>query len=564
MSSRVFHYSINHFVVQVNNIAISVAQPFVYSSLPLTSGHGRNLMPFEDLAYRHTIPISGYPVEWLPLLNLYNPDVPLFPLQYFHVVPDSIPQGQLPSPTDRVFGYIERTQFTGSGLEVVIITNKDLSNTSNSSLVGTVTSEISERLGISDPVTPADIVAPFQPATNPANPVLTQIWQRVVAPALGNRLPFGRSFDHIFGLGRCVASFYSPGGGKSEWIETHYYCSQFGERIQTAANMPKIDFFLLPSWKEVTNPNNPLTLFPRFRGLIDAAGDFHQNFCSVRSVSGSLRFSKFTNPYGGSLNTDKIIQCINRLSSSSIDPLIQCFNAFDKGPIRTVMFLQMLNDIIGQRLVPSQLSSSDFGIIYDGLSGFYQTPKVIALYAEQCFGNPSAFPVDTWIETFLKWPLSIYPASGRLQGVLANTINLGKVERLLWISAQARKIHSSLCNDALWCVKYAKPKTPRGANPLACKACLPSIRNACPAYSRIASRTISFNSSRGSNHFEIWTSGKNNTTPNQKFAVCEGTSSQGYVYDNFTPVDTPSSFSPYPASSHQGQTLTVSQFISTY
>jgi hypothetical protein len=234
--------------------------------------------------------------------------------------------------------------------------------------------------------------------------------------------------------------------------------------------------------------------------------------------------------------------------------------------MRTVMFLQMLNDIRARRLMPQQLTSNHFGLIYSGgLSGFYQTPKVIALYAQQCFGNTCALPIDTWVETFMKWPLLIYPAAGRnLQGIFASANNLGKVERLLWISAQARKVHSSLCDDALWCTKYASTGKPRGANPFACNACLASIRNSCPAYASISTQTVSFNGTGGLGNFVIWTDHKNNITPNQRFELCEGQSLYGPIRDDFTPIDASAAFAPFPQQGHQGQPLAVHQFVRMY
>jgi hypothetical protein len=517
-------------------------------------------MSFENLSYRCAITISDYPTEWLPFLHLYDADLPLFPLQYFHVLPNDFRPEKIPRAEDRAFGYMERAHLTDSGLEVSIICNKDLANPNNSPFISPVTSEIRERLGVSNPVVLGDISAAFQAPLTQANAVLVEIWRRIVSGVLGDCLPFGRFFDAIFGLARLVASFYSPGGRKSEWIQTHYFYSRFGERVQVTGNLPKMDFYLLPTFTEVTDQNNSLRLFPRFRALSEAAKDFHRTFCSVNSIGEGLTFSKFNAQFSGSLNTAKIMSCINSLSPNSLDPLIQCFNAFDKGPLRTVMFLQMLNDIRDSRLRPNQLTSSQFGLVYDNLRGFYQTPKVIALYAQQCFGNISALPIDTWIETFMKWPLAIYPASGRLKSVFTSANNLGKVERLLWISAQARKVHSSLCDDALWCAKYDSSGKPRGANPLACNACLSSIRNACPAYAGIASKIISFNGPRGFNiHFVIWTSQKNNTIPNQRFILCEGE-----AHDDFTPVDVPDAFAPFPQPSHQGQALTVDRFVKMY
>ncbi len=520
-------------------------------------------MPFESLSYRHTITIPNYPLEWLPFIHLYDADLIMFPLQYFHVLSPNFEKGPSPMAEDRVFGYIERTHFTDRGLDVIIVCNKNLTDTNNLTLLESVKCEINERLGISNPVTYTDISTSFQPQTNPVNLVLAQIWQRVVGNALGNKLPFGRFFDPIFGLARLVASWNSPGGRKSEWIETHYFCSRFGEKISVSSGFQKVDFYLLPTLSEVKDPNNTLGLFPKFRSLCKSAKKFHRAFCSVDTIDSGLRFSKFNRPFKGTLDTRKLKKCIHSLAHP--ESLIECFNAFDKGPMRTVIFLQMLMDLKEGRLVPASLTSGQFGSLYDKLEGFYQTPKVIALYAQQCFGNTQAFPIDTWVKTFMKWPLMIHPTRGMsYEDVFASSSNLGKIERLLWVAAQARKVHLSLCDDAIWCVKYAERGRPRGANPLACNACLPTIRKICPAYNRISNNLILFNSPRRQGTFIIQTNKRRNTIHNQRFTSCEGPSIYGDVKDNFTPDDAPNSFKKFPRPRHRGRHMTVEEFVRLY
>ena len=520
-------------------------------------------VPFESFSHRHTVSIQDYPSEWLPFIHLYDADLILFPLQYFHVLSPDLQIGRIPLADDRVFGYMERTQFSNSGLDVVVVCNKNLNDPRNSVYLGLVESEIRERLGISNPVTYRDVSTSFRPETNPANKVLAEIWKRVVGETLGKRLPFGRFFDPIFGLARLVASWNSPGGRKSEWIETHYFCSRFGEKISMSSGFPKMDFYLLPTFQEVTGRKNNLRMFPRFKGLSDSARVFHRTFCKVYSIGGGLKFSKFTPTFSGTLDTKKLMKLIHSLPRA--EPLVECFNAFDKGPMRTVMFLQMLRDIRDKRLNPKNLTSSQFGFIYDNLRNFYQTPKVIALYAQQCFGNTHAFPIDTWVGTFMKWPLMIYPESGKsLQDIFAKSDNLGKVERLLWIAAQARKVHLSLCDDAIWCVKYDSTGSPRGANPLACNACLASIRRVCPAYAKIAKNIVLFNSSFKKDKFVIRTSNRSNSIRNQRFTLCEGRGPYGGIHDDFTPDDAPKSFRKFPQPSHRGRSITVEEFIKLY
>lgn len=522
-------------------------------------------MSFENLSYRYTHVIDSFPEAWLPFIHLYDADLPLFPLYYFHVLPDDFPTEAIPRDGDRVFGYIERVHLIDSRLEVSIICNKDLTDPSNSNFIKPVIAEVEERIGISNRVTVQNVSAAFRNPYDYVNQVLVELWRRVVSRRLGDTLPFGRLLDPIFGLARLMASFYSPAGRKSELIQTHYFLSKFGEKIRVAEGLLQMDFYLLPTFSEVIDLNNNLRLFPKFRALCDAAKEFHRTYCSVQGIGMGLTFSKFKNPFTGTINTAKIMSCINSLSRNSVVPLLEAFNAFDKGPLRTIMFLQMLNDIRDGRLVPDILQPVHFGLIYDKLRGFYQTPKVIALYAQQCFGNVSAFPIDTWVETFMRWPLRIYPTRGRnLRHILSNANNPGKMERLLWISAQARKIHSSLCDDALWCAKYDSTGRPRGANPLSCNACFQPIRDVCPAYARIAGATVSFNTPRRQNMFEVWTSQKDNITTNQYFTICEGSDIYGAIHDDFTPVDFPNAFAPFPHPSHKGQNLTVEKFIRIY
>jgi hypothetical protein len=46
-------------------------------------------MAFESLAYRYTFEIVSFPERWLPLIHLYDPDLPLFPIYYYHVLNES-------------------------------------------------------------------------------------------------------------------------------------------------------------------------------------------------------------------------------------------------------------------------------------------------------------------------------------------------------------------------------------------------------------------------------------------------------------------------------------------
>lgn len=523
-------------------------------------------MSFEGLAFRHRFTIPDFPARWLPLTHLYDPDLPLFPICYFHVViPD--PQGR-PLESERAYGYVEAINVSDAGgIDAVLVCNKDLDQNANARFRVLVEAEVRERLGLADRVTRADVVGAFSGQRAQSNSVLGEMWDRVVGNAYGNCLPFGRLWDGVLGLARFVGSWNSPSGRKSELIQTHYFASRFGERIQSAGSIPQVDFFLLPTIAELTDHANPLMSFPAFAQLLSVAIQIQRNHCTLNPVQG-LKISAFRNPGPGRFDTGKLMDLLRALPANMYPAAIECFNAFDKGPQRTIMFLLLLADVREGRIAPGRLAASQFGALYDGLTATYQSPKVIAIYAQQCFGNHEAMPVDTWIETFLRYPLNVWPA-GRVKGAFSTVFNqatgLGKVERLLWVTGQARKVHSSACNDAFWCLKYGSDeRTPRGANPLACNICLHAVRAVCPAYHSICSSSVAFNRRTAGADFYVETSAHNNQTPAQRFIRCEGIGAYGRVADEFSPADSPNGFAAYPQPPHAGGAMTVDEFVARY
>lgn len=526
-------------------------------------------MPFESLSFRHKFVASDFPERWLPLVHLYDPDLPLFPLYYFHRISDNLQAGQRPNFADRVFGYIEKiNSLDANGVEVVLVLNKDLTLPANQNYKALAENEARERLGLNNPVRFTDITNAFLTPLDYANPVLQEIWHRVVADTYGGILPFGRLWDEVLGLTRFVASWNSDGGRKGEFIQTHYFASKFGERIQTGGGIGIMDFFLLPTVSELFDNTNPLNNFPNYQKLVEVADLLQANKCTLVSV-GTLTLSKFSNPpRTGAFDTLKLQRII---SEPFIPPplknyVTECFNALNKGPVRTVLFLMMLSDLRAKRLDPGSLSSSDLGSIYDGLGSTYQSPKVIHIYTQQAFGNTNAIPIDIWIKTFFEYPLNIkksFPQARQYQFLLSHSNNIGKLERLIWVAAQARKVHSSACNDALWCIKKAGNNKTRGTNPISCKNCI--LKDVCPAYGDIKTKKVTFNSQNFQASFNIETSAGNNLTPGQGFRKCAGESLYGQIQDDFSASDMPNGFTSFPSQYHDlTRSITVDEFVNLY
>jgi hypothetical protein len=518
-------------------------------------------MLFESLSVRTEIAIPDFPSEWLPLTNLYDPDLPLFPILYFHALDPLLVENQRPTYKDRVFGFVQYLNVTPAGAVAGVVLNKDLSLPENERYRAEVERLVRERLGVNERITLPDLQEGLGGALAPANGVIQELWHKIVAPAFGNALPFGKCWDGVFGLVRFIASFNSDAGRKGELIQTHYFRSAFGERVATG-NTINVDFYLLPTFEELQDETNPLNIFPKFGNLLKAAKSFGKKYCEDVQIEGHTfsGFKMVKADVGSKLKTELIIALMSKETEPARTALFENFNAFNRGPHRSIISLMMLYDLHRKGWSPEALSPSVCAKMYTHLKGTYQTPKVMQLYAQQCFGAKSALPIDNWVRTFIEWPLGFHLSNEASHSELfASSNTLGKLERLIWVAAQGRKVHSSSCAEILWCIRYGGPeKEMRGANPLACKICLPQIRSVCPAFAAVAAMPVRFNR-RSAVGFTIFTSAKNNSAPNQLFLQVEG---EG-IYDEYSPRDRPGGFLVYPQS-HPANPLTVGDFIETY
>jgi len=550
-------------------------------------------LAFEALAHVARLQFSDVPPHWSPLIFAFDPDLPLFPLLYFHVLSSNL-KGQRPKAEDRAYGYVRSVNIDLETrvLTAEIICNKDVTSPANSTIfLDAVKEAVGDRLGVTDPVTLSDINGVFPAGSSFADrlPVLEEMWHRVVGSAYGGALPFGKFTDPVWGLAFAFAT-YRSGGRKAEMIQTHYFCTHLGEPIANSAGVPIIQFNLLPTWEELTDLGNPLALFPRFAKLVEAS----RQFCSLPVFAGfdltNWSYTGFTGKGGAAISTDYFKGLVAKLKQQYQGSLNECFNALYKGPTRTLMFLMFLNDIRqinasspspagakNPRLTPAKVSAQDAAEIAINL-GHQQAKKVISLYAQQSHANRHCFPMDTWITAMMAHPLNVAEynyKTGDVRHSIANdkrikdfitaATQLGKVERLLWETAQARKVHSPACDDAIWCIKASGEFLARGANPLACKACHSAIRNVCPAYSAIKDRIVGFNgvkSVTGMTTFNLVTSANNNTVAGQYFVKC--VRSNGLI-DEDTAFDSSKSFAAYPAHGHvSGNPMSVQDFVGTY
>ena len=248
-------------------------------------------MSFESLSETCEITINNFPQEWIPLTYLYDPDLPLFPIQYFHFLDPDLEHGHRPNERERLFGFIHHVNLAGNTLTATVAINKNLSEQHNSKYIDPLTDVITSRLGLDNPVVVDDIENALNGKLSPANNILKELWYQVVSGSFGNKLPFGKTWDPVFGLIRFVASWNSQGGRKGELIQTHDFCRYFGVKIQTGGGI-HADYYLLPTYEELTDTDNPLSYFQNLSTLTYAASDLVERYCVKKNVNG-LNFSSF-------------------------------------------------------------------------------------------------------------------------------------------------------------------------------------------------------------------------------------------------------------------------------
>src|SRR5689334_10689828 len=85
-------------------------------------------MPFEALSSAFSLEFQDVPPAWSPLVFPFDPDLPLFPLLYFHVLANDL-AGERPAIQDRAYGYIRsiKIDINTRVLTADVICNKDLS-----------------------------------------------------------------------------------------------------------------------------------------------------------------------------------------------------------------------------------------------------------------------------------------------------------------------------------------------------------------------------------------------------------------------------------------------------
>lgn len=429
-----------------------------------------------NLSYEATITVADIPVQWIPKIELYYPDLPQFPIMYIHfslnnnqvvACPVSVSYNISNDKCDAIFYVLVNTLPT-------------------SEVLSALTNEISNRIGFSNRITKQTVIDCCQ-GNAKYEKLLCDLWQ-YIEKSYGSSIPYGRFYEEIYSIPRFVAAWQPKTGRQSEMRMLYNFMSAFGEEVQFPSNWSHLEYYVIPTYDDVRNSD--YQLFPTFKHLYDAMVKlFNLDFTNTVSIDG-VSFKAM--PKAWKQNKDDFITNVSgkyfasgQLTEDEKYYAEILVDAFNRHAWRAAYFISAFLTI--ENTDYKTWSKQFFKDYYNSgskLKGYSE--KVVACFLQQGFANEEVIPIDTWIETFYQFPLGINTRSQFYD----DFIMLGKLERVIWLASQSNKTNMKNFFDILWCQRYGTIGNGelRGVNPLACSLC--KLKNTCVGLSKSATDSV--------------------------------------------------------------------------
>ncbi|WP_268544018.1 hypothetical protein [Candidatus Nitrosotenuis cloacae] len=477
----------------------------------------------EPISYEHCYTIDDVPLQWTQGFETFYPDLANFPICYVHFKTES----------ERIYGFPVGVSFSNARRGKCSATITFLCNKKQSEPEGDVErkikEQISDRFGVTNPLTITDL------DTCTDNDIMKQflkeVWN-VASRLFGDSYPYGKLYDEMYSIVRFVAAWAPKTGRQSEMRALYNFQSMFGEKITVEGEWKFLDFFLIPTYREVQSKT--LQDFPRFQEMFRALEKIWPRHWKRKGVyrikcdkHGLAKYPKYTQEDADSavaakktskihtgctftIESDIEICAADRGWGDNIDEfdkeyaksweadgtitanerkiLNRLVSAFNRHPGRTTFFVWSLMSILHK---PYQAFDKDYyGRFYKlaenpNIRGV--APKVVGCFLQQGFGHEEIIPVDTWVESFHKGPLGIDSKFDFFKEFK----HLGKIERMIWKVSQAKKTNADPLMNVLWCIRFGETGNHviRYANPLSCYVCDFHTRG-CPGFEKIKNKKI--------------------------------------------------------------------------
>ncbi len=459
----------------------------------------------EVLRYENLIKLDPVPVQWIPRFELFIQDLPNFPLVYVHYYKNSL----------RLFGFPVSVNFVdfASGMctpEVRFLCNKNLDSDADSHQA--VRNELSERFGLTNRISKRDIIGACKGNTGYEN-FFAEMWDSIIKTHHGDSIPYGKYYEEFFSILRFVSAWNTAGRGgrQQELRQVYWFLREYGERIRVdIPDYSFYEFFLLPTYGEVKSQS--ISTFSRFARLWNAMEkiwnlEYTQRDSiqgkEVRSMHSGRSWPAKRDEFVRYLNTKHVSQ--NNLTADEAHDLGILVDMFDRFPPRAAGFIWSVMSLL---TLDYENWSKDF------LDEFYLKyfdnnktvaiyPKVIACFLQQGFANEAAIPMDSWIFSFVKHAIGIYgpqikPDMTKTQQkyweheeFFKNFDSRAKLERLIWLISQSKKVNMNPVFDIIWCIRFGTTGGSgelRQQNPISCYQC--DLRKKCVGYSTIENEYV--------------------------------------------------------------------------
>lgn len=428
------------------------------------------------LKYEISVKICDIPLQWIPKIELYYPDLPQFPIMYVHFLfnderiiacPVSVSYEIHNDKCDAVF---------------LVLVNHNPSQP----ITDAITEEISNRIGFSDQITRQTVIDCCK-GNNHYIGILTDLWQ-YIEKSYGSSIPYGRFYEEIYSIPRFVAAWQPKTGRQSEMRMLYNFMSAFGEEVVFPDNWSHLEYYAISTYADVRKKD--YSDFPTFQKLHHSMTElFRLDFTNSVTIDG-ITFNVM--PRAWKQNKDDFITNVSGkyFSAGEISEEDKYFaeilvDAFNRHAWRAAYFISAFLNI--EQTDYRTWSKDFFKDFYNSgskLKGYSE--KVMACFLQQGFANEEIIPIDTWIETFYLFPLGIETRSNFYD----DFDMLGKLERVIWLASQSNKTNMKNFFDILWCQRYGTIGNGelRGVNPLACSLC--QLKHTCVGLSKKLSNNV--------------------------------------------------------------------------
>ncbi len=439
------------------------------------------------LRYETNVTINNIPIQWIPKIELYYPDLPQFPIMYIHFIENC--QRIVACPVSVSY------DIYGSKCNATFLVLCNV--TPSADIVNSIENEISNRIGYSEQITKKTIVDCCNGNSSYEN-LLLDLWQ-YIEMSYGTSIPYGRFYEEIYSIPRFVAAWQPKTGRQSEMRMLYNFMSAFGEEVIFPANWNHLEYYVIPTYYDVRNKD--YSDFPTFNKLYSAITKLYNlDFTNTVTID-SVTFKVM--PKAWKQNKDDFITNVSnkyyscgQLTTEDKYYAEILVDAFNRHAWRAAYFISAFLNI--EQTDYKTWSKKFFNDFYERgalLKGYSE--KVIACFLQQGFAKEEIIPVDTWIETFYQFPLGIKSRSD----FYGTFDKLGKLERVIWLASQSNKTNMKNFFDILWCQRYGVIGNGvlRETNPLACTLC--KLNTTCVGLSKIKAEKVYISNTLTPNNF---------------------------------------------------------------